>query len=106
VRREYAARRDVLAGALKTTLGGALSFAVPAGGIALWARAAKGIDIEVWARRARARGAVMVTGAAFALDGRPRPYARLGFASLDRRELVEAVRRLAEARPRTTLRGS
>jgi DNA-binding transcriptional MocR family regulator len=48
----------------------------------------------------------MVTGAAFALDGRPRPYARLGFASLDRSELVEAVRRLAEARPRTTLRGS
>jgi len=59
-----------------------------------------GIDIEAWARRARTRGVVMVTAANFVLDGKPRPFARLGFASLDRKELVEGVKRLAAARPR------
>ena len=100
VRREYAARRDVLVDALRRTLGDAFSFSVPAGGIGLWVRAAEGLDIEAWARRARARGAVMATAAGFALDGKARPFARLGFASLDRDELVEGVRRIAAARHR------
>jgi GntR family transcriptional regulator/MocR family aminotransferase len=100
VRREYAARREVLVEALRRWLPHTLSFRVPAGGIALWARAADGIDLEAWAERARARGVVMATAATFAVDRRPRPFVRLGFASLDRRELVEAVRRLAAARPR------
>ena len=100
VRREYKARRDVLVNALQTTVGDALSFAVPPGGIGLWVRAAEGIDIDAWATRARRRGAVMATAGMFACDGRPRPFARLGFASLDRDELVEGVRRLAAARPR------
>lgn len=100
VKREYAARRDVLVHALKRSLGAALRFHVPAGGIGLWVEAAEGIDIEAWARRGRARGVVMATALGFALDGRPRPFARLGFASLDRAELVEAVRRMAAARPR------
>ncbi|MEO6326325.1 MAG: PLP-dependent aminotransferase family protein, partial [Thermoanaerobaculia bacterium] len=82
VRREYAARRDVLVHALRRTLGEALTFEVPAGGIGLWVRAAKGIDIEAWAERARKRGAVIATAAGFAMDGKPRPFARLGFASL------------------------
>jgi GntR family transcriptional regulator/MocR family aminotransferase len=100
VRREYALRRQVLVDALRESLEGALSFRVPAGGIALWVRAAEGIDMEAWARRARQRGVIVATAAAFAVDGKARPFARLGFASLDRRELREAVRRLALARPR------
>jgi GntR family transcriptional regulator/MocR family aminotransferase len=39
-------------------------------------------------------------GRRFAFDGRARPFLRLGFASLDERELREAVRRLAAALPR------
>jgi DNA-binding transcriptional MocR family regulator len=58
-----------------------------------------GSDIEAWAARARERGAVMVTAAAFAVDGKPRPFARLGFASLDPEELVDGVRRLPAAHP-------
>lgn len=100
VRREYAARRDVLVDALRRTLGNALDFRVPAGGIGLWVRAADGIDIEAWAERAKRRGAVMATAAGFAIDGKPRPFARLGFASLDRDELVEGVRRIVAARRR------
>ena len=98
VRREYKARRDVLTDALRRALGDALTFRVPAGGIGLWVRAADGIDIEVWARRAKRGGAVIATAAGFAVDGRARPYARLGFASLDREALVEGVRRIAAAR--------
>jgi GntR family transcriptional regulator / MocR family aminotransferase len=103
VRREYAARRDVLVEALRRSLPDALSFSVPAGGIGLWVQAADGIDVDQWAERARSRGAVVVTAASYAVDRRPRrrPFLRLGFAALDRRELVEGVRRLAAARPRT-----
>ena len=97
--REYAARRDVLVQALRRSLDGALTFTVPGGGIALWVAAAADLDIDVWAERAKARGVVMETARSYAVDRKPRPYARLGFASLDRKELVEAVRRLTAARP-------
>jgi len=100
-RREYAARRDILVDALRRSLDGVLNFRVPAGGIALWAEAAEGIDIDAWAERARAGGAVIATAAMFALNGKPRPFARLGFAALDRHELVEGVRRIAAAQPRS-----
>ena len=101
VHREYAARRDVLVEALRRSLGSALTFAVPGGGIALWVKAAEGIDIDRWAERAKTRGLVFETARSYAVDRRARPYARLGFASLARRELLEAVRRLAAARPRS-----
>ena len=100
VRREYQARRDVLVKALRTMVGDALTFAVPPGGIGLWVRAAEDVDIDAWAARARGRGVVMATARMFACDGLSRPFARLGFASLNRDELVEGVRRLASARPR------
>ncbi len=99
-RREYTARRDVLVDAQRRRLGHAMTFAVPAGGLGLWVRAADDIDIDDWAARARAKGAVMATARGFALDGKPRPFARLGYGYLDRRELDEGVRRLAAARPR------
>lgn len=97
------ARRSVLVEALGRRLGGALTFDVPAGGLGLWVQAPAELDIETWAARARARGAVIATARAFAHDGRPRQFARLGFGSLDREELVEGVRRLAAARPRARL---
>jgi GntR family transcriptional regulator/MocR family aminotransferase len=100
VHREYAVRRAVLVDALRRTLGSALSFTVPSGGIGIWARAAEDLDIELWAARARARGVVIETARSYAVDRRSRPFMRLGFASLDRQELVEAVRRLSSARPR------
>lgn len=97
MRREYRARRDTLVSALREHLDEDVTFDVPAGGIALWIRARRGVDIDAWARAARAHGAVMVTASAFALDGRARPYARLGFAALSSRELEEGVRRLRAA---------
>lgn len=99
-RREYAARRDLLADALRKTLGSSMSFKVPPGGIGLWVKAADDLDMEMWATRARQRGVVIPTAANFAEDRKVRPFARLGFGALDRDELLEGVRRLAAARPR------
>ena len=104
VRREYLARRDALVDALRERLHSHVSFTVPAGGIALWVRA-RSIDVDEWASAARRAGAIIATAASFALDGRPRPYLRLGFASLNVAELEEGVRRLASChtpRPRTS----
>jgi len=97
MRREYRARRDVLVAALRDELADDLTFTVPAGGIALWARARRALDVDAWARAARARGAIIVTRSAYTLDGRAEPCVRLGFASLNAKELQEGVRRLAAA---------
>jgi GntR family transcriptional regulator/MocR family aminotransferase len=97
MRRVYEARRNALAEALRARLGDALSFELPAGGMAFWARVADGIDVDTWAERALAEGVAFYPGKRFAFDGRRRPFARLGFAALDEDELREAVRRMASA---------
>jgi len=98
VKRIYERRRDLLAELLSREFGDALAFTVPAGGVALWARVAAGLDAEAWAQRAMARGVAFLTARRFAFDGRARPFARFGFASLNDGELREAVRRLAASR--------
>jgi len=96
-RRVYLARRDLLAAELRRRFGDALAFRVPSGGMAIWAEA-HGIDCERWAEEALRRGVIIHPAKRFAFDGRPRPCVRLGFAALDERELLAAVRRLQEAR--------
>jgi len=93
MQRLYRGRRDALAESLTAKLPDALSFRVPSGGMAMWARAAA--DVEAWARRARGRGLVLTTGRACTSDLRPIPHLRLGFSSLREDEIREAVRRLA-----------
>jgi GntR family transcriptional regulator/MocR family aminotransferase len=97
MRRVYQARRDALADQLRARLGDTLSFTVPAGGMALWARV-HGVDVDAWAARARDQHGVEVASARrFAFDGRPHPALRLGYAPWSEAELAEAVRRLAAA---------
>ncbi len=97
MRRIYQGRRDALVALLHKRLGGALRFAVPAGGMALWAKAADGIDVDAWAARSLARGVLFNSAARFAFDGKPRPALRLGFAALSEAELDEGVKRIAAA---------
>lgn len=99
VRRIFHRRRDALCAALARHLSHALSFRVPPGGMALWARVAPGIDGLDWHRRARAAGVLFQSGADFSFDGRPLPYLRLGFGGCDERELEIAARRLLRALP-------
>jgi GntR family transcriptional regulator / MocR family aminotransferase len=98
-RRHYAERRRVFASLLEEQLGSALSFHVPNGGIAIWARLARGVDGEDWSARALAQGVALQLTRHFAFDGRPRPYLRLGFAGLNPSELEQAVQRLRRALP-------
>jgi GntR family transcriptional regulator / MocR family aminotransferase len=98
-RRVYEGRRGVLVECLTKALGRELSFSVPAGGTALWAKVTSGVDVTQWAARALEAKVLVQTAQEFAFDGKARPYVRLGFAQLDERELREAVRRLASALP-------
>lgn len=93
-RRVYQARRDSLVGVLRTEFADTLSFNVPAGGIAVWARAAAGIDVDAWGERVARQGVAMLTAKYYAFDERPRPFIRFGFASLDETEMIEALARL------------
>ncbi len=96
-RRVYQARRDSLVRVLRSGFADTLSFSVPAGGIAVWAQAADGIDVDAWGERVARQGVAMLTAKYYAFDGRPRPFIRFGFASLDETEMIEALGRLKKA---------
>ncbi|WP_394846552.1 PLP-dependent aminotransferase family protein [Pendulispora brunnea] len=97
MRRIYQARRDALCEAIDKHLAGAISYVKPPGGMALWTRAAGDVDVDRWQRRALEKGVHFQTGRQFFLDGARAPYARFGYAMLNERELLTAVRRLAQA---------
>lgn len=97
VRRMYHERRDALVAELRDQFGDRLSFDVPAGGIALWVRATPPTDVARWIESARNAGAIIVGGATYTFSGRTIPFVRLGFASLNVREIREGVRRLRAA---------
>lgn len=96
-RRAFHARRDLMVELLHRHLGRALEFEVPRGGLALWARAAKGIDVEAWAKATLQRGARFFTGRQYMPSGEAIPFVRLGFGHLDEKELTEAVKRMTQA---------
>ncbi len=100
MRRVYGERRDALATALERELAGVLTFALPAGGITLWARVAAGIDLDRWKQRALEAGVAVAFAKDFALDRVARPYLRLGFAHLSPRELSDVARRLRRSLPK------
>jgi GntR family transcriptional regulator/MocR family aminotransferase len=103
VRREYHARRDALVSELERRLGGALSFRVPRGGMALWAKlCARGVSSDAWAERALERKVAVLPGRRFRFDGREGPFLRLGFAALNEGEIAVAVTRLAATMPRAS----
>lgn len=97
-RRIYQARRDHLAGLLSQRFGGMTSFALPAGGLAIWLQLRGGVSAETWAAKAAGLGVSILPGICFALDAaRPPEAFRLGFASLDGNELVRAIELMAKA---------
>ena len=104
MRRLYHARRDALMAALTRHLGSALSFDVPAGGMALWVEASPEIDTRAWLARAPEHGVAFSLGSSYVAPALARSKARqyqqflrLGFARYDERELETAVQRMARA---------
>jgi GntR family transcriptional regulator/MocR family aminotransferase len=94
-RKLYRERQSVLAEDLECRLAGALRFDIPAGGMALWVRSIGQPDVDGWAERALAAGVRFSPASIYRLDGRKRPYMRLGFAKLEPHELRRSVEILA-----------
>lgn len=104
VRARYRSRRDALAEALQKQLGGALSFRVPDGGMALWVEVAPGLDVDAWAQAAERENVIFRGARMYDFAERSLPNARLGFTFHDEKELAEAVRRMARALKRVPRR--
>jgi GntR family transcriptional regulator/MocR family aminotransferase len=97
MRRVYLERREAMVAAIEKELGATLAYAVPAGGMALWARV-NGVEVEPWAARAAERGVLVHTAKRFTFDGRSRPFVRLGFAAETPARIAKAIGVLARTR--------
>jgi GntR family transcriptional regulator/MocR family aminotransferase len=95
--RLYQERRQVFCESLRSRLGGALSFQVPAGGLALWARLSVAVSAERWCEEAQRLELLVHPASRFRFDGTTAPYLRLGFPRHNAPEIREAVRRLERA---------
>ena len=93
----YEQRRDFMVERLRETFGETLSFTVPRGGMALWARV-RGVDVDRWAEAAASRKVLVQPGRLFSFDRRARPFLRLGYGAHDETELARAIALLNQAR--------
>jgi GntR family transcriptional regulator/MocR family aminotransferase len=90
-------RRTAFASALRAELGGFATFEVPTGGLAFWVRFPDSVDLDKVERGFTERGPQFLTSAECAISGRPKPAARLGFASLDGHEMEATIAALKGA---------
>ena len=101
VRSTYAERARVMGECLRSTLGDAVEFNPPAGGMFLWARlsgAGGGLrDAQKYAGLAIARQVAFVPGAPFYAHDPDRSSLRLSFATADLEKIREGVARLGQA---------
>jgi GntR family transcriptional regulator/MocR family aminotransferase len=86
--REYRERRNVFCDLLKTQLGNYVDFQIPDGGMAVWTRFEKGIDLETLAQKALKKGLFFSNGKHHQAPGN---VTRLGFASSTTEELERCV---------------
>ncbi|MFZ5439994.1 MAG: PLP-dependent aminotransferase family protein [Myxococcota bacterium] len=100
MRTVYRARRDLLLALLAARLGQVLECNVPSGGISVWARIKRPLDVTRWLEVALARGVAVSPGRRYTFDGREPGALRLVFARFDDDELRRAVEVLAAAVPR------
>jgi GntR family transcriptional regulator/MocR family aminotransferase len=94
----YHERRDILCALLKEHLRDQLSFKVPDGGFAVWVKYADDINPAHIAEKASAMGLTINGGKDYFYHNTGnQPFVRIGFASLNPRELEEGVKILAAA---------
>ncbi|WP_248750518.1 PLP-dependent aminotransferase family protein [Pseudomonas sp. MWU15-20650] len=97
VSKEYRARREVLQDCLHQAFGARINLREPEGGLALWVRFQEETDVDRLVKTALEHGLVVRSGRQFSPNDLPQNALRLGFASLDRDEIQQATRRLAQA---------
>ncbi len=97
-RQVYRERRDRFAELMEEALVDGLEFDVPNGGLAIWARMKGPGSAEAWAEPAEKMGLIVTPGIHFTLDAsRELECSRLGFASLDEKELQRAMQLLVRS---------
>lgn len=97
VRTTYAERARVMAQALRTHLGDAVTFTEPQGGMFFWAQLQGGRDAAELAKRAIDKLVAFVPGAPFYANNPDRSTFRLSFATADVAKIEEGMVRLAQA---------
>lgn len=85
---------------VSAVFGDALRVSPPSGGMTLWARVSRDMDLAGWKRAARASGMHLRIGREFDLEGRAIPAVRLGYGQLDERGFARAMKSLARCIPR------
>lgn len=96
----YRDKRDRLAAALHAAFGERIRFALPAGGMFLWAALDGVEDASTLLPHAIAEKVLFVPGTGFYAARRARAAIRLSFAGTDAAQVDEGVRRLARAAAR------
>ncbi|MDF1666984.1 MAG: PLP-dependent aminotransferase family protein, partial [Planctomycetota bacterium] len=95
--RLYKKRRDVLCDALNAQFPETLSFSIPKGGMAIWAKIIDRTNPESWAEEALEAGVHFTTGSEYAFDHQSKPYLRLGYALQNAEDILSAVQRMKVA---------
>jgi GntR family transcriptional regulator/MocR family aminotransferase len=87
----YHQRRDTLCSLLEQELAGVVDFAKPQGGLALWARFREEYPLSEISQRAAKNGLLISDGRMYDVDDHRFNALRIGFASMNEKELEEAV---------------
>ncbi len=99
LRRLYGEKRRVLVGALDSYLGDRVRYSTVAAGLHVMLFPTTHLDEARLVDEAAARGVRVYAGASFYLEKPAPPSILLGFSGLDEAEIIEGVRRLADAWP-------
>ncbi len=93
--RVYHYRRDLFCQTLKDKLGSEISFNVPDGGMAIWAKFDASIKLPQVAEKALKKGLYISDGAIYNPEHTNLNATRMGFASLNEEEIIQAIDILA-----------
>jgi GntR family transcriptional regulator/MocR family aminotransferase len=94
----YHERRDLLCKLLNEQLNEYVSFRIPNGGFAVWVKYFNGLDTAIVSKKAAEMGLSVPSGSDYwYADDSNRSFVRLGFASLNQKELQDAVDILGRA---------
>jgi GntR family transcriptional regulator / MocR family aminotransferase len=102
MRKEYHLRRDVMVAELQKRFGTRLQFEVPTGGLALWVKVNENVAVEAWKSEALHQGIGILSAADYSWERSARPYVRIGFASLNEKEIKVSVEKLRVAWDQTS----
>ncbi len=97
IRQEYHKRRDLMQTALKKYMPEAVKWQVPQGGFYFWLKLPEGMDAKEIVKDSIVKGAVFVTGKTFDPQAQNLNYMRLAYSNMDKNQIDEGVKIIAES---------